>query len=296
MLAGVAVIDLESGQVSRTPAINGRGTTVDITSIGWSADSRWVAWSGQDVVSWGDMGPVADTTGTLGVIDTEQGSQTTARATPGAVGVSDDGTVVLVARHTQVTLDARTSELRTVRLPADEDVFARGEVSDRAVTSADGTLTAVATTVTTPAVPFVRRDGRVLHRGLAEDLYPQGARVTPLGWASPSLVVAMAEPRPGSDAYGGNAASLVLLTSPDRPEETWTYRYLVRDLPDLAEVSVAVDLVPDLDGTSSQPMTHDFGSAEVGLPDGVRWGGTALAGLGVLLAAYVVWRRERRLG
>jgi hypothetical protein len=300
MLAGVAVVDLESGEVERWAAVNGGGTTVDIGSIGWSPDGRWVAWSGIDVVSWDDRGPVADTTGTMGAIDTEQGLQSTSRATPGPVGVSDDGVVVLVNRRERVTLDATTSERTRTPLgragPGSDDVFAGGEVSDRLVTSADGSLTAVGLRLTDRSAPFVARDGEILQRELAPDLYPGGGRVTPLGWAAPSLLMAMVEPVPGSGAYGGNAASLVLMTSPDRPESGWTYRFVVRDLPDLAEVSVAVDLVPDLDGTSSQALTRDFGSQDAGLPDGVRWGGTALFALGVLLAAYTLWRRERRLG
>ena len=43
-LAGVAVVDLASGKVERWAAVNGGGTTVDIASISWSPDSRWVAW------------------------------------------------------------------------------------------------------------------------------------------------------------------------------------------------------------------------------------------------------------
>ena len=48
------------------------------------------------------------------------------------------------------------------------------------------------------------------------------------------------------------------ITSPDRPESEWTWRILVRDLPDTESLSIAADLVPDLDGTSSQELTHDF--------------------------------------
>ena len=42
------------------------------------------------------------------------------------------------------------------------------------------------------------------------------------------------------------------MTSPDRPESEWTYRILLRDLPDALSLSLAVDLIPDLDGTSAQ--------------------------------------------
>lgn len=307
MVAGVAVVDLASGQVERTPAANGSGTTVDITSIGWSPDSRWVAWSGHDVVSWGDAGPVRDTTGTMGAIDTDTWAQFATPATPGAVGVSDDGRVVLVNRDEQVVLDAVTSETSARRLtgggPAGhDDVFDGGAVSDRATTSADGSLTAVGQTVVDQATPFVTRTGEILRRRLDHDLYPQGGRVTPLGWAAPSLLMAMVEPGPGSGSgsgsggYVGDAASLVLLTPPDRPEPGSTYRYVVRDLPDIAEVSVAVDLVPDLDGTSSQRLTREFPDPDWPMPPAVRALLVGGAALGLLLAAYLLRRRTRRLG
>ena len=299
MVAGVAVVDLESGTDERWAAVNGGGTTVDISSLGWSPDSRWLAWSGADVVSWRETGPVADTTGTMGAIDTEQDVQSATRATPGAVGVSDDGLVVVVNREEQVTLDAVTSETTRTRLtgvgPGPRDVFAGGEMSDRATTSSDGSLTAVGQWVTGRSSSFVTRDGEVLRRTLATDLYPRGGRVTPLGWAAPSLLMAMVEPVPGTGAYGGDAASLVLMTSPDRPKSAWTYRYVVRDLPDLAEVSVAVDLVPDLDGTSSQPLTHEFDRPDWPMSTALRFGLGLTAALGVLLAAYVLWRRTRRV-
>ncbi|WP_457206127.1 hypothetical protein [Nocardioides sp. P5_C9_2] len=143
------------------------------------------------------------------------------------------------------------------------------------------------------AVPFASADGDDLLRDLPADLYPDGAAVTPVGWAAGDLLVAEVDAPAGSYVAGRH---LVLFTSPDRPKSEWTYRILVRDLPDGIPMSVAVDLIPDLDGTSSQQLTHDFASYDVGVPDGVRWGGTAIAGLAVLLTAYVVWRRERRLG
>lgn len=161
--------------------------------------------------------------------------------------------------------------------------------------SPDGSIVALPTRGPRAAgVPFRRTDGGSrLERTLPPDLYPRGASMTPLGWAADHLVVAQAWAGQGSYVVGQH---LVLFTSPDRPESEWTFRILVRDLPSGIPISVAVDLVPDLDGTSSQQLTHDFGSYDVGLPAGVRWAGTVLAALGALLATYLLWRRERRLG
>jgi len=122
------------------------------------------------------------------------------------------------------------------------------------------------------SVPFETADGTDPDRELPADLYPDGAAVTPVGWADDSLLVAQVDAPAGSYVEG---AHLVLLTSPDRPVSEWTYRILVRDVPDASSLSLAVDLIPDLDGTSSQELTHDF-SASSG------WGTLPEALFGVL--------------
>ncbi|CUR62525.1 hypothetical protein NOCA180169 [metagenome] len=98
------------------------------------------------------------------------------------------------------------------------------------------------------AVQFETASGTDPVSELPADRYPEGAVILPIGWADNSLLVAQV----GSD--------LVLLTSPDRPESEWTWRTLVEDVPDGSVASIAVDLVPDLDGDPEQELTHDFGS------------------------------------
>ncbi|HSU01895.1 MAG TPA: hypothetical protein VLK03_05045 [Nocardioides sp.] len=127
------------------------------------------------------------------------------------------------------------------------------------------------------AVPFESADGTDPSRELPTDLYPDGAAVTPIGWADSSLLVAQVDAPAGSYVEGEH---LVLLTSPDRPESEWTYRVLVRDVPDTSSLSVAVDLVPGLDGTSSQELTVDFSSS----PGDDGWGDLANVLAGVMAA------------
>ena len=113
--------------------------------------------------------------------------------------------------------------------------------------------------------------------------------MTPLGWAADHLVVAQAYGPPGSYVEGQH---LVLFTSPDRPESEWTYRILLRDIPQNAvPLSLAVDLVPDLDGTSSQVLTHDFGPP--GDQRDISWliGLGVAAAIGVLMGLRRLWRR-----
>jgi hypothetical protein len=146
-----------------------------------------------------------------------------------------------------------------------------------------GVLTVVGATSTTRAVPFVTERGEVVDRRLDRELYPTGAaQVSPLGWATNNLVLAQVDGPTGSYVEGRH---LALLTSPDQPRSEWTYRIVMRQVPDVAELSLAVDLVPDLDGTSSQQLTHDFG--DVLTPDhrDISW----LIGLGVAAAIGLLW-------
>ena len=60
-------------------------------------------------------------------------------------------------------------------------------------------------------------------------------------------------------------------------------------------VSLAVDLVPDLDGTSSQELTHDFPADSPPAPFGIELslfiGLGVAAAIAVLLALRWLWRR-----
>ncbi|HSF37002.1 MAG TPA: hypothetical protein VLA70_12860 [Nocardioides sp.] len=137
------------------------------------------------------------------------------------------------------------------------------------------------------AVPFETATGTDPGRELPPDLYPDGAVVTPVGWADDSLLVAQVDD------------DLALMTSPDRPESEWTYRLMVRDLPAAQSISLAVDLVPDLDGTSSQELTHDFDAAdEPPAPFGIELslfiGLGVAAAIAVLMALRWLWRRLLR--
>jgi hypothetical protein len=138
-------------------------------------------------------------------------------------------------------------------------------------------------------VPFATDDGD-LDRPLPTDLYPEGAAVTPVGWADDSLLVAQVDAPDGSYVEGRH---LVLLTSPDRPESEWTYRILVRDVPDAEGLSLAVDLIPDLDGTSSQQLTHDFAASAASGQRDISWliGLGVAAAIAVLLGLRWLWRR-----
>lgn len=139
------------------------------------------------------------------------------------------------------------------------------------------------------AVSFVTSSGTDPSRELPADRYPDGAAVSPIGWADNSLLVAQV----GTD--------IVLLTSPDRPDAEWVWRTLVTDLPDAESVTVAVDLVPDLTGDPDQELTHDF-TAEAEQPRGdttgvvsflVSAGFFVLLGVGIAVVALIRMVRSR---
>lgn len=163
----------------------------------------------------------------------------------------------------------------------------------RGIPSPSGDLVAAWSDGTAGAAPFLRRRGKPIARELPADLYLDGASVSPLGWTATSLVLADVDAPAGSYVEGRH---LTLFTSPDRPESEWTYRIVMRDVPAVANLSLAVDLVPDLDGTSSQELTHDFDAADgTPAPFGIELslfiGLGVAAAIAVLLALQWLWRR-----
>ncbi len=146
-------------------------------------------------------------------------------------------------------------------------------------------------------MPFETATGTDPERALPADLYSDGAAVTPVGWADDSLLVAEVDAPTGSYVEGPH---LVLMTSPDRPERSGPTGSMLRDLPETLGLSLAVDLVPDLDGTSSQELTHDFEAGSDGTPAplGIELslfiGLAVAAAIAVLLAVRWLWRRLTR--
>lgn len=159
----------------------------------------------------------------------------------------------------------------------------------RGIPSPSGDLVALDSPSSSTAALFLPRRGARIERPLPADLYPDGAAVTPLGWTDDHLVLAQVYGPDGSYVEGQH---LALFTSPDRPESTWTYRIVSRDVPqDAVPLSVAVDLVPDLDGTSSQVLTHDFDPP--GDQRDISWliGLGVAAAIAVMMALRWLWRR-----
>jgi hypothetical protein len=276
---GFALVDLESGETRLVSS----GSTGSITpeEVSWSPSGQWLTWFADDAVS---RMPI-DRVGIFSQETITTGKQVEWSA------VDHEGNVTFHAQGPRQWMRdgsygrMKTSEQTTF------DAGRRGR-NHAATASPAGDTFALASSADAAALDFLT-GGRFAGRPLASDLYPDGAAVRPLGWATDTLVVARVDAPKGSYVEGPH---LALLTAPNAPESQWTYRILVRDIP-TAALSLAVDLVPDLDGTSSQELTHDFGDttddppAPLGIELSLFIGLAVAAAIALLLALRWLWRR-----
>lgn len=175
-----------------------------------------------------------------------------------------------------------------------------GRYGVRGVLSPSSGMVALPSDGEVAAVAFLTSPGRgetagePVDRPLPTDLYPDGAVVTPLGWASEDLVVAAIDP-PQGDVV--ERPRLAIFTSPDRPETEWVWREFLPQLPPVESLSIAVDLVPDLTGDPDQELTHDFTQqsdnplAWTGIEVSLLIGLGVAAAIAVLLGLRWLWRR-----
>ena len=272
-MRGLGLLDLDTGETSLRGTVTGGGTPVTAEQVSWSAGSQWLTWAVDDTVGRMPVGA-----GDLGTTTTDDPIEWTA--------VDDDGVVTVHATSAYQWPVGRTLEWMRMN----QDLSWGGDISERidgAVASPTGNTFGLATTDVLPGADFLT-SGRYEERPLATDLYPDGAAVRPLGWATDTLVLARVDAPEGSYVEGPH---LALFTAPNSPEQQWTYRVVARDLPD-ESITVAADLIPDLDGTSSQQLTHDFPVPE---ERDISWmiGLGVAAAIAVLMALQWLWRRFR---
>ncbi len=216
------------------------------------------------------------TTGEFEFVDVPLGT-----GTPRAISWTTDGQLAVDVYGQQTERDQPPpTEARTIDATTGES--ARSALTG--VVSPSGLMSATYPDNDDPvqAVPFEIADGDVTGQDLPTDLYPDGAVVAPVGWATDNLLVAHVED------------DLVLLTSPDRPKSGWTWQVLVADLPESSGVTVAVDLIPDLTGDPDQELTHDFSAGPAGEPGWVSWAYGAASVLAVVLGLAFIGSMGRR--
>lgn len=270
----LAVLDLESGRT--TPLIVEGSAALEIDDLSWSPSGNWIGW----VAS-----AVADTPAWTGVhrADGGEGSRAILAGNASSVAVADDGASAVGGVRGDVRLIPLHAEVGQIRRAAPG--LAAGAFSP------DGSMLALGSGPGQASYTL-----GVESREVQRHPFPDGtfgdAVVRPLGWLDDRLQLLLVSPVDGSSAE-------LVVTTPE-VDATSTWRRSVGSVDSLGvanSLSVAVDLVPDLDGTSSQQLTHDFtADAPVALglarpAAGVLLGVSALLALAVAAAAV----RRRRL-
>ena len=131
-------------------------------------------------------------------------------------------------------------------------------------------------------------DGAVLTHPFPDGTF-DSAVVLPLGWLDDRHQLLQVWSAEDQDV------ELVVTTPQVGPTSTWRRSVGSIDASIAGRVSLAVDLVPDLDGTSSQELTHDFAADSPPAPFGIELslfiGLGVAAAIAVLLALRWLWRR-----
>jgi len=265
----VEVLDLETG--TSTGVHVGDDTEVD--DIGFSPDSSWVGWISSAV---GDAPSVA---GRFRVA-ANRSERAAVTGVLAGVAIADDGTVAL---------GGAGGGLRTWR----GDQVERVPLSHRAAPgafSADGRHLALASGPGTSSHTLDVERRQVVQHPFPDATFGESV-VRPLGWVDDRLQLLLVH------EIDGTSGELVV-TTPE-VDDTSTWRRSVGSVATTGvanSLSLAVDLVPDLDGTSSQELTHDFRSADsppapFGIELSLFIGLGVAAAIALLMALRRLWRR-----
>lgn len=269
----VVLLDLETG--TSKPLLVHAGDRLEIDGLTWSPGGRWVGWVAPQ------MGQVPAWAGRIRATGRESRRITTP-SSMSSVAVADDGNTVFGGVNGGLFTWAGESDLPRVSTDLSAGVGAF---------SPDGRRLALATA---PGTASYTLD--VAGREVLEHPFPDGtfgeAVVRPLGWLDDRLQLLLVH------ETAGRGAELVVTTPEVDATSTWR-----RSIGSVAttgvanSLSVAVDLIPDLDGTSSQELTHDFGDttdeppAPLGIELSLFIGLAVAAAIAVLMALQWLWRR-----
>ena len=264
----VALLDLETGR--STPLVVHTGDELKLDGLSWSPRGTWLAWVASAV---GQTPPYAGQVRPSG----EESRRVSPPSNVVAVAVADDGTSALGRVRGGLLLWRAGADLERVpgNVPGSAGAFSPAG-SQLALGTAPGTASY------TLDVP---------NQNVVAHPFPDGtlgeAVVRPLGWMDDRLQVLLAQ------KLDGDAGELVVTTPEVDDTSTWRRSVGAVDADVASSVSLAVDLIPDLDGTSSQELTHDFGDTASN-PRDVSWiiGLGVAAAIGVLLGLRLLWRRR----
>ena len=152
--------------------------------------------------------------------------------------------------------------------------------------SPDGRLLALRSSPDPVSHTFDTSTGRVLDHPFPDGTFADGF-VRPQGWLDDRLQLLLVQ-----DSVSRDSAELVVTTPEVDRTSTWRRSVGVVEVGPATTLSLAVDLIPDLDGTSSQQLTYDFPPPA---ERDISWliGLGVAAAIAVLLGLRWLWRRLR---
>jgi hypothetical protein len=266
--ATIGVLELTTGR-QRSDEVHPAGDLA-LRELTWSPDSEWLGWLG----------------------DADDGAYVGRLPVPGAdldltTRVEGNVTSLAIGNAADVVLGRANGGLYRLAV-GEPELITRATGVGPGLSSPDARFVALRSGPSDASSTLRLSDGAVLtHR------FPDGtfgsAVVLPLGWLDDRHQLLQVWSAEDQDA------ELVVTTPELGPTSTWRRSVGSIDASIAGRVSLAVDLVPDLDGTSSQELTHDFPADSPPAPFGIALslfiGLGVAAAIAVLLAIRWVWRR-----
>ncbi|GAA5113518.1 hypothetical protein GCM10023339_18020 [Alloalcanivorax gelatiniphagus] len=272
--ATVGVLDLETGRTSTYPLPPSE--RLRLREMSWSPDSSWLAWIA-------DVAPAA-WVGRLRPGPDADVEVTEVFGNVPDVAVDANGTLVLSrASGGLQRIDDSGAPLPLVR---------KGDLAGAAVGagrfSSDGRYLALRSSLAPASYTLDMATDEVLQHPFPDGTFADGS-VLPQGWLDDRLQLLLVQ------EYATPDRLELVITTPERGDaSTWRRSVgVVVETGPATTLSLAVDLVPDLDGTSSQELTHDFGDVLADQQRDISWiiGLGVAAAIALLMALRWLWRR-----
>ena len=266
--ATIGLLELTTGK-QRSDEVHPAGDLA-LRELTWSPDSEWLGWLG----------------------DADGGAYVGRLPVPGAdidlrKRVEGNVTSLAIGNAADVVLGRANGGLYRLAV-GEPELITRTTGVGPGLFSPDARFVALRSGLSDASSTLRLADGAVLTHPVPDGTFDSGV-VLPLGWLDDRHQLLQVWSAEDQDV------DLVVTTPQVGPTSTWRRSVGSIDASIAGRVSLAVDLVPDLDGTSSQELTHDFPADSPPAPFGIEL--SLFIGLGVaaaiaaLLALRWLWRR-----